>query len=250
MTEFFGAPNAHFWHWTNGLHFALVGLAGGVAFVAGLLHLRDRKARGLTLLALALIALDLFLLWAESSARFRFTHVWLFLSFRPAAPIWWGSWGLLASLAFGAWLYLRPGFRPAAYGLLLGSLVVLAYPGLALAVNQEARPLWNAFLAAYFPLSALLLGLWTAYLLGNKEYEGLALGGVWASFLLTLLYPLSLSGVARGLFAHLEPGFWLLSGLLLLALLLPPRARVALGGVLVLALRAFLVLGGQSGFGL
>ncbi len=30
MTEFYGLPNAgEFWHWTNALHFVLVGLAGG-----------------------------------------------------------------------------------------------------------------------------------------------------------------------------------------------------------------------------
>ena len=41
MAEFYGLPNAQeFWHWTNALHFVLVGLAGGVALLAALLHLK------------------------------------------------------------------------------------------------------------------------------------------------------------------------------------------------------------------
>lgn len=160
MTEFYGLPNAgEFWHWTNALHFVLVGLAGGIALLAALLQLRGHEeARRYTLLALLVIALDLFVLWAESPARFRFTHIWLFLSFRPPSPIWWGAWGLALAFLFSGLLYLEKGPRKLlAWILLLFSLVALSYPGMALAVNEN-RPLWNALLAGLFPLTALVLG--------------------------------------------------------------------------------------------
>lgn len=108
MTEFYGLPNAgEFWHWTNALHFVLVGLAGGMALLAALLHLKGlEEARRYTLWALALIALDLLVLWAESPARFRFTHIWLFLTFHPTSPIWWGSWSLALSFLLAGLLHL------------------------------------------------------------------------------------------------------------------------------------------------
>ncbi|WP_135255510.1 hypothetical protein [Thermus caldilimi] len=200
MTEFYGLPNAgEFWHWSNALHFVLVGLAGGMALLAALLHLKGHEeARRYTLLALVFIALDLFVLWAESPARFRFTHVWLFLSFRPESPIWWGAWGLALAFLTSGLLYLRKGPQKAlAWALLLFSLVALAYPGMALAANGN-RPLWNALLAGLFPLTALVLALGLAALLrsGWALYPLRLLGG--ASLLLTLLYPLTLSPEARG----------------------------------------------------
>lgn len=131
-----------------------------MAFLAALLHLKGQEeARRYTLLALLLIALDLLVLWAESPARFRFTHIWLFLSFHPQSPIWWGSWGLALSFLSAGLLYLGKGPRKLlAWGLLLFSLVALGYPGMALAVNLN-RPLWNALLAGVFPLTALGLAL-------------------------------------------------------------------------------------------
>jgi len=162
MTEFYGLPNAgEFWHWTNALHFILVGLAGGVAFLAALLHLQNAKeARFFTLVALGLIALDLFVLWAESPARFRFTHVWLFLTFHPQSPIWWGAWGLALAFLSGGLLHLNRGPKEALKRVfLVASLVALAYPGLALAVNLN-RPLWNALMLALFSPSPPWLWAW------------------------------------------------------------------------------------------
>ncbi len=83
-----------------------------MAFLAALLHLKGQEeARRYTLLALLLIALDLLVLWAESPARFRFTHIWLFLSFHPQSPIWWGSWGLALSFLSAGLLYLAKGLE-------------------------------------------------------------------------------------------------------------------------------------------
>ncbi|TFU26598.1 hypothetical protein [Thermus tengchongensis] len=247
MTEFYGLPNAgEFWHWTNALHFVLVGLAGGIALLAALLQLRGHEeARRYTLLALLFIALDLLVLWAESPARFRFAHVWLFLSFQPGSPIWWGAWGLaLAFLASGL-LYLGKGPRRLlSWALLLFSLVALAYPGMALAVNLN-RPLWNTLLAGLFPLTALVLALGVAALLrsGWALYPLRLLAG--ASLLLAVLYPLTLSPEAR---EHLwEEGGLLYGLLLLLGLGVFWRERLApWAGLLAAAgLRALLVMVGQ-----
>jgi formate-dependent nitrite reductase membrane component NrfD len=215
MTEFYGLPNAQeFWHWANALHFVLVGLAGGMAFLAALLHLKaSEDARRYTLFALGLIALDLFVLWAESPARFRFTHVWLFLSFHPGSPIGWGAWSLALAFASALLLYLGKGPRRfLAWVLLLLSLVVLAYPGMALAVNAN-RPLWNALLAGLFPVTALTLALGLATLLQSPwaPYPFRLVAGL--SLFLAFLYPLTLSPEAQAHF--LEEG-GVLYGLLLL----------------------------------
>ncbi|GAA6737011.1 hypothetical protein ACLWNE_03760 [Thermus oshimai] len=252
MTEFYGLPNAgEFWHWTNALHFVLVGLAGGVALLAAYLHLkRHEEARRYTLWALALIALDLFVLWAESPARFRFTHIWLFLSFHPQSPIGWGAWGLALSFLTGGLLFLGKGpQRALAWAFLLFSLVALAYPGMALAVNLN-RPLWNALLAGLFPLTALVLALALAALLGSpwaREPLRLFAG---ASLLLTALYPLTLAPEARG---HLleEGGFPFLLFLLLGLGAFQERLGPWMGLLSAAGLRALLVLVGQwQGFGL
>ena len=253
MAEFYGLPNAQeFWHWTNALHFVLVGLAGGVALLAALLHLKgDAEARRYTLYALMLIALDLFILWAESPARFRFTHIWLFLSFHPTSPIWWGAWGLGLGFLTGGLLYLGKGSQRAlAWALLVFSLVALSYPGLALAVNLN-RPLWNGLMAGLFPLTALVLALGLAALLKSPWalFPLRVLAG--ASLLLALLYPLALPPEARG---HLleEAGFWYGLYLLLgLGTFWQERLAPWAGLLAAAGLRALLVLAGQwQGLGL
>ncbi|MDM7325413.1 MAG: hypothetical protein P3W93_010650 [Thermus sp.] len=253
MTEFYGLPNAgEFWHWTNALHFVLVGLAGGMALLAALLHLKGlEEARRYTLWALALIALDLLVLWAESPARFRFTHIWLFLTFHPTSPIWWGSWSLALSFLLAGLLHLgKEPRRLLAMGLLAFSLVALSYPGMALAVNLN-RPLWNALLAGLFPLTAMVLVLGVAALLKSPWalYPLRILLG--ASLVLAFLYPFTLSLEAR---EHLWEEGGILYGLfLILGLgamwkenLAPWAAFLAAAG-----LRALLVALGQwQGLGL
>ncbi len=254
MTEFYGFPNSgEFWHWPNALHFVLVGLAGGMALLAALLTLRqDPERHRYTWLAAGLVLLDLLLLWAESPARWRFSHVWLFLSFRPAAPIWWGAWGLALSLAAAALLLLRerlPRLRALplrALGLLLllGSLVVLAYPGMALAVNPT-RPLWNWAVVPLFLVTALGMALGLASLLGSPWARGWARAAGVLGLILWALYPLTLEAYARGhLYGEAGVGYGL-SGLLLLLGL--PRGSWGPGVALLGAagLRWLLVMVGQ-----
>lgn len=257
MTTFYGIPGAeHFWHWTTLIHFLLVALAGGTAFYVAVLGLRrTEEARKLAWWALAFIAADLFMLWVESPARFRFSHLWLFFSFEPTAAIWWGAWGLTISavmlilLALG----LGPG-RIWAGVLATSAAVVLTYPGFALVANA-ARPLWDSLLLTLFPATGLLLAL--AILIWLRPTQEVA---PWlqvtalVSLALTVLYPIALaSGNAdarAALVIWLRGWFWFLLGsaLLFLAAFLARRAP-ALAGLCALAgaflLRSWIVDHGQ-----
>lgn len=257
MTEFYGVPNTgEFWHWTNALHFVLVGLAGGMALLAAILTLRQHPERSRYVwLAAVLIVLDLFVLWAESSARWRFSHIWLFLSFQPGAPIWWGAWGLAASLAATAVLLLKQWIVPlrrvpeVAPGLVLlvGSLVALAYPGFALAINTT-RPLWNNMMLFIFPITALLMVLAIALLLGStwaKRWEVLV---AVLSLALLVAYPLTLQGAARdhfnqeGLIGYAVAGLFIAIAAVFFR---NPRWAAALGLAGAVGLRWLLVMVGQ-----
>lgn len=263
MTEMYGIPNTgEFWHWSNALHFVLVGLAGGMAFVAAWLSLAGHRERDrYLLLAAALIVLDLFVLWAESGARWRFSQVWLFLSFNPAAPIWWGAWGLAFSLLMSGALLLRGPVRflmrvpekVLAVGLLMGSIVALMYPGFALAINVT-RPLWNSWMVAIYPVTALLMVLGLALLMGSAWARRWELALAAGSLGLLLVYPLSLSPEAQD---YLRSEGWLgyavFVGLLLLGLALFRSPKVAAGMAVTGAagVRWVLVMVGQyQGVGL
>lgn len=257
MTEFYGVPNTgEFWHWTNALHFVLVGLAGGMALLAAFLTLRQHPERHRYLwLAAILIVIDLFVLWAESPARWRFSHIWLFLSIQPAAPIWWGAWGLALSLVAALAILLKPWLRflrripeqlPGLL-LLLGSLVALAYPGFALAVNTT-RPLWNHMMHFIFPITALLMVLAIALLLGStwaKRWEVLV---AVLSLALLVAYPLTLQGAARdhfnqeGLIGYVVAGLFIAIAAVFFH---NPRWAAVLGLAGAAGLRWLLVMVGQ-----
>jgi hypothetical protein len=73
------------------------------------------------------------------AARFRFTHVWLFLAFTPTAPIWLGAWGLIISLGSSFFVWLNKGPRLLwSAGLIVGSALALVYPGLG--ARHEHQP--------------------------------------------------------------------------------------------------------------
>jgi hypothetical protein len=166
MTEWYGLPNsAHFWHWPSLFHFAFVALAGGMAFVTMIATLRDHpRKRTYALVTIGLIILDLATLWAESPARWRFTHVWLFLTVTPTAPIWIGAWGLIISLVSSFFVWIAKGPRLLWGALLIvGSSLALMYPGLALTVNYN-RPIWTTILIALFPLTGMVTVLALAQL--------------------------------------------------------------------------------------
>ena len=243
MTTFYGAVNdGAFWHWPTLLHFCLVALAGGVALLLAYRAL-GAKTLGwrLPALSVALIALDMVVLWGESLARWRLTHVYLFLTVRPASAIWWGAWGLAGSALLGLLLAFGWGPRRLWGGLLVvTSTLALLYPGLALAANS-ARPLWTPLLLAFMPVTGVLLAWGLALLFRQNDLRPavgvLALAGA-------LLGGLYLVGLATGGLAareglhHLwaEGGGWFVAALA--ALLLAPallRRYPAVAGLMVVA---------------
>jgi len=197
VIAYYGVVNdGAFWHWTTLLHFSLVALAGGVALLTAYRALTwARFPRRLAWTAVALIALDLVVLWAESEARFRLTHVYLFLTVQPASAIWWGAWGLAGSAALGLLLALGWGPRRLWGALLvLTSGVALLYPGLALASNA-ARPLWTPLMLAFMPVTGLLVA-WGLALLFRQNDLRPAVAGLGVSG--ALLGGLYLVGLAFG----------------------------------------------------
>jgi hypothetical protein len=187
MTEFYALPNdVHFWHWPTLIHFFLVAMAGGAAVVTTVAHFtKHPKARTYAFVTMVLIVLDLATLWIESPARFRFTHVWIFLTITPTAPIWLGGWGLAISLvgSFFVWLQRGPRLLWGAI-LIVGSSLAMIYPGLALAANIN-RPLWTPVVLILFPLTGMLTVISIAHLLKQD----------WAK---RWIAPLSLASVAMG----------------------------------------------------
>ncbi len=187
MTEFYALPNSeHFWHWPTLIHFFLVALAGGAAVVTTIaLITKHPKVRTYALVTMVLIVLDLITLWVESPARFRFTHIWIFLSITPTAPIWLGAWGLTISLVSSFFVWIAKGPRALwATLLVIGSALAIIYPGLALAANIN-RPLWTPVLLVLFPLTSMLSVVALAHLLRQD----------WAR---RWIAPLSLASVAVG----------------------------------------------------
>jgi len=243
VTTLYGLPGVGpFWHWPTLLHFSLVALAGGTALLAALRALgRERFPRRLAWLALGLVALDLVLLWAGSPARFRLTHVYLYLAVRPGSAIWWGAWGLASTAVLTLLLAVGRGPRWLWGGMLsLTATITLVYPGLALAANA-ARPLWTPLLLAFMPVTGLLVAWGAALLFRQRDLRdpvaGLALGGA----LLGALYLAGLAfggAAARAGLAELwrEGGTAYLAALL--AMLLSPllvRRWPAAGGLLAVA---------------
>ncbi len=239
MTEFYALPNTeHFWHWPTLIHFFLVALAGGAAVVTTIAVItKHPKARTYALVTMVLIVLDLITLWVESPARFRFTHVWLFLSITPTAPIWLGAWGLILSLVSSFFVWIAKGPRVLwATLLVIGSALAIIYPGLALAANIN-RPLWTPVLLVLFPLTSMLTVVALAHLLRQDWARRWIAPLSLASVAIGVLY---LAGLAMGTsemrqaFAYFwgHGGLLFVLGLLLMAVV-PVIRRVPVAAALV-----------------
>ncbi len=239
MTEFYALPNTeHFWHWPTLIHFFLVAMAGGAAVITTIALLtKHPKVRTYALVTMVLIVLDLITLWIESPARFRFTHVWIFLSFAPAAPIWLGAWGLSVSLVASFFVWLQKGPRALwATLLIIGSALALVYPGLALAANIN-RPLWTPVVLILFPLTGMLTVISIAHLLkqdwAKRWIAPLSLASV--AMVIVYLAGLAMGGTeARMAFDYLmgHGGLLFALGLVLMAIV-PVIRRVPVVAALV-----------------
>ena len=257
MTFFYGLPNdGHFWHWPTLIHFVLVALAAGAVFLVGVAAVRGKPPkRWMAILAFALIALDLFVLWAESPARFRLTHINLFLGIHPSSPIWWGAWSLAGSAVLTALVALRWGPQQwIGAALVATSSVALLYPGAALAVNVN-RPLWTPVLFVLIPITSLLLTLGLALFLRLPALKpwvaGLGVGsaGVAGIYLLALRVG---DAEAREAFTHLwhDAGAMVIGSIVLMAAAAPFAKRMPwLAGIVAAAgailLRSLIVDVGQ-----
>ena len=223
--------------------------------IAGSLGIaRHDERKGYAALAFALIALDLAVLWLESPAKWRFSHVFLFLNVNPASPLWWGAWGLVlaAAGALGV-LFLRRWQSLTAILLTAGGTVALLYPGMALVANAS-RPLWPGILAALFPATALLMVLAIAVLAGSAWARPWLLASGAASATLAVLYPLTLlvgDLAAREAASHAigEAGpYYLLSAIALGGAAVArrsPRAAAWLAIAGAVGLRGVIVAAGQ-----
>jgi len=188
-------PTLHVWHAEIPLYLFLGGLVAGLMVIAGLWVLRRPSAppsRALALLpwmAPVLLTAGMLFLWLDLENRlnaFRF-----YLAFRPASPMSWGSWILVAvyPVSIGLAWHLTPadlrsavhrGLRGPVWlgrletwlavrerGLAVASVLLGAalgvYTGVLLGA-LAARPLWNtAILGPLFLVSGVSTG--AAYLL-------------------------------------------------------------------------------------
>jgi protein NrfD len=211
-------PSLHIWNWMVALYLFLVGVAAGLLIMSAVASLRgktsdhyERSAAHVVSLGnpnamkspqppfgkggqegvfradcikVAMIApfvlmLGVFFIWLDLENKFNF--FWIFLSFSPSSPMWWGCWGVcltvLISLLYGLsllheeyrhWLRfgvlkdlsrkVNPYMRILA-GICLGLGILLGiYTGISLSIFV-ARPLWNsALLPVLFLASALSNG--------------------------------------------------------------------------------------------
>ncbi|MCZ7585442.1 MAG: polysulfide reductase NrfD [Deltaproteobacteria bacterium] len=224
-------PALHIWGWEIPVYLFLGGLAAGLMILSAMLARRDgaplsRWARRLPFAAPALLSLGMLALFLDLEHP---AHVFRFyLAFRPASPMSWGAWILVAiypaSLLYGLALLTDEEWAPAARaagpfekfrafavaktGALAWINAVLgialgAYTGVLLG-NLGARAAWNSpVLAPLFLVSGFSTGAALAMLLPLSPSEkhllrrwDLAAIGVEAALLGLFLVGLSTGGAA------------------------------------------------------
>jgi protein NrfD len=214
-------PGLHIWHHEVPLYLFLGGLVAGIMVLTGLWLLREpdrQRSRALGLLPWAvpvLLTVGMLFLWLDLENRWNVVR--FYLAFRPASPMSWGSWILLAvypaSVALAlrttppelracpasrlarrlgasrAGRWLEAGFvrlsgwidghtRAVAVTSIVLGVALGLYTGVLLGA-LGARPLWNsALLGPLFLVSGLSTGAAFMMLHGLRDDERVALGRV------------------------------------------------------------------------
>lgn len=225
-------PTLHIWHAEIPLYLFLGGLVAGLMVISGLWMLGrpgEPRSRGLSLLpwmAPALLSVGMLFLWLDLENRlnaFRF-----YLAFRPASPMSWGSWILLAvyPVTIGlAWRMTPADLRALVEarlreprwlaradawlagrerGMAIASVVLGAALGIYTGVllgTLAARPLWNsAILGPLFLVSGISTG--AAFMLLHRLDAGerrlLARADLWLIGVELFLIGVWLTGLLSG----------------------------------------------------
>jgi formate-dependent nitrite reductase membrane component NrfD len=191
-------PSLHIWNWMVSLYLFMGGLAAGLLIMSAIANLRAGPADPAdridtvraAMLAPFVLMFGMVFIWFDLE---RHTNTyWFFLSFRPAAPMSWGSWvlglGVPVSLAYALsnlpeeyrqWLKfdllkklaerLKPYMKKlAAINFGLGIFIGI-YTGVLLSVFV-ARPLWNSpLLPILFLTSAMSTGAALIILIATRS---------------------------------------------------------------------------------
>jgi formate-dependent nitrite reductase membrane component NrfD len=225
-------PTMHVWHAEIPLYLFLGGLVAGLMVISGLWALRRLStppSRALALLpwmAPILLSLGMLFLWLDLENRMNAMR--FYFAFRPASPMSWGSWILLAvypvsiglawrltpaesraavarRLRAPAWLgrletWLAARERGVALASVLLGAALGVYTGVLLGA-LAARPLWNsAILGPLFLVSGISTG--AAYMLLHRlavsERRVLARADLWLIGVEMFLIGLWLAGLMSG----------------------------------------------------
>ena len=191
-------PQLHVWGWEIPFYLFLGGLAAGVMIFSALLTREDDFATPSSSMRLmpfavpVLLSVGMFILLLDLEYK---AHVYRFyMAFRPASPMSWGAWILLAvypaSLGLGvanlrlngvgrlpslAEFLNRRRRALAAANIALG-VALGVYTGILLSTLGVARPMWNsALLGPLFLVSGISTGaaLMMLFPLSHKEHSNL-----------------------------------------------------------------------------
>jgi formate-dependent nitrite reductase membrane component NrfD len=221
-------PALHIWHAEIPLYLFLGGLVAGLMVITGYWLLRRPSAppsRALTLLpwmAPILLSVGMLFLWLDLENRLNASR--FYFAFRPASPMSWGSWILVAvyPVSIGLAWHLTPADLRAAVhrglrgpvwlgrletwlaarerGLGLASVLLGAalgvYTGVLLGA-LAARPLWNsAILGPLFLVSGVSTG--AAFMLLHRLAPGEPRADLWLIGVELFLIGLWLAGLMSG----------------------------------------------------
>ncbi|MHB8838438.1 MAG: NrfD/PsrC family molybdoenzyme membrane anchor subunit [Gemmatimonadaceae bacterium] len=235
-------PLMHIWSWQIPVYLFLGGLVAGIMIIAGYFVLQGRYKHTdfstfyLPHIALVLLSFGMFALFLDLEHKLYFWR--LFMTFKIAAPMSWGSWLLM--IVFPA-LWVNTLIRiPAPFqgkiplfdrwsaelnkhpqliknigvaNMLLGTLLGM-YTGVLLS-SFGARPLWNsAMLWMLFLVSGLSAAAAFVHLITTDEYERVLLAKADNAFLTLELFVFGgfISGLLTSSRVHIEAVRLLLDG--------------------------------------